>query len=231
MAVIEYGSLSIEPETSHKLLFSFSKNKLNHNWSLEPFISKTFGYIFIEPTGLKQTVRGAFPVWTYDSTDAFLTGIDLNSSIKINKRLNFDIGASYIYAQDILNEEPIILIPPFNTFQKLKFTPLKGKWTLELTNQLSAKQNRFPDSNFIFDYIENGKLVSKTVDISESPSGFQRLDAIFSTQINHKSKIKSTLRLIVQNLTNSEFRDYLNRMRYYSADLGRNFHLQLNFKY
>ena len=231
MAAIEYGSLSIESETSHKFLFSFSKNKQNYSWSLEPFISKTFGYIFIEPTGFKQTIRGAFPVWTYDITDAFLTGIDINSSVKINKRLMFDLGASYTYAQDVLNEEPIILIPPFNTFQKLKFVPLKGNWTFEFTNQISAKQNRYPNSNFIFNYIENGKLVSKNVEISESPSGFQRLDAIFSTQISNQNKIKSTLRFIVQNLTNSEYRDYLNRMRYYSADLGRNFHIQLNFKY
>ena len=231
MAAIEYGSLSLEPETSHKFLFSFSKNNKNYNWSLEPYISKTFGYIFIEPTGLKQTIRGAFPVWSYDSTDAFLTGIDINSSISINRRLMFDVGASYTYAQDVINKEPIILIPPLNTFQKLKFTPLKGKWSLEFTHQTSAKQNRFPNSNFIFDYIEDGKLVSETVDISSSPRGFQKLDAIFSILIGNKNNIRSNLRLIIQNITNSDYRDYLNRMRFYSSEIGRNFQIQLNFSY
>ena len=231
MAAIEYGSLSLEPETSNKFLFSFSKNNKNYNWSIEPYISKTFGYIFIEPTGLKQTIRGAFPVWTYDSTDAFMTGIDINSSININRRLMFDVGASYTYAEDILNKEPIILIPPLNTFQKLKFTPLKGMWSLEFTHQTSAKQNRFPNSNFIFDYIEDGKLVSETVDISSSPRGFQKLDAIFSILIGNKNNIRSNLRLIIQNITNSDYRDYLNRMRFYSSEIGRNFQVQLNFNY
>ena len=231
MAAIEYGSLSLEPETSHKFLFSFSKNNKNYKWSLEPYISKTFGYIFIEPTGLKQTIRGAFPVWTYDSTDAFMTGIDINSSININRRLMFDVGASYTYAEDILNEEPIILIPPLNTFQKLKFTPLKGMWSLEFTHQTSAKQNRFPNSNFIFNYIEDGKLVSETVDISSSPRGFQKIDAIFSILIGNKNNIRSNLRLIIQNITNSDYRDYLNRMRFYSSEIGRNFQVQLNFNY
>jgi len=231
MAAIEYGSLSLEPETSHKFLFSFSKNNKNYKWSLEPYISKTFGYIFIEPTGLKQTIRGAFPVWTYDSTDAFMTGIDINSSININRRLMFDVGASYTYAEDILNKEPIILIPPLNTFQKLKFTPLKGMWSLEFTHQTSAKQNRFPNSNFIFDYIEDGKLVSETVDISSSPRGFQKIDAIFSILIGNKNNIRSNLRLIIQNITNSDYRDYLNRMRFYSSEIGRNFQIQLNFNY
>ena len=231
MAAIEYGSLSIKPETSHKLLFSFSEKKTNFNWSLEPFISKIFGYIFIEPTGLKQTIRGAFPVWTYDTTDAFLTGIDISSSVSLNKKLEFDLGVSYVYAQDILNKEPIILIPPFNTFQKLKFTPLKGKWTFEITNQTSAKQNRFPNSNFIFDYIEEGTIVSKTVDISESPKAFHKMDAIFSTLIRDQNNIKTSLRLIIQNITNSDYRDYLNRMRFYASEIGRNFQIQLNLKY
>ena len=30
---------------------------------------------------LEQTIRGAFPVWEYDATDAFLWGIDLNAKI------------------------------------------------------------------------------------------------------------------------------------------------------
>ena len=231
MAAIEYGNLSINPETSHKFLLSLSKTKPNYNWSLEPFISKTFNYIFIEPTGLKQTIRGAFPVWTYKSTDAFLTGIDLNYSQSIIENLRFDIGASYVYAQDILNSEPLILIPPLNSFQKLKFSPKKSKWTFEISNHISAKQNRFPDSNFIFDYIEDGTIVSKTVDISESPSGFHRLDAIFSLQIRNQKNLTTNLRLIAQNILNSDYRDYLNRMRYYSSELGRNLQIQLNFNY
>ena len=115
--------------------------------------------------------------------------------------------------------------------KKLKFTPLKGKWSLEFTHQTSAKQNRFPNSNFIFDYIENGKLVSEIVDISSSPRGFQKLDVIFSILIGNKNNFRSNLRLIIQNITNSDYRDYLNRMRFYSSEIGRNFQVQLNFNY
>ena len=160
-----------------------------------------------------------------------MTGLDISSSIAINKKLEFNLGASYTYAQDILNQEPLILIPPLNSFQKLKFTPLKGKWTFEINNQFVAKQNRFPNSNFIFDYIEDGKLISKTVDISKSPAGFQKLNAIFSVLINNNNNIKTSLRFIIQNIINSEYRDYLNRMRYYSAELGRNLLVQLTFNY
>jgi len=231
MAAIEYGSLSISPETSHKFLFSFSKTKPSYNWSLEPFISKTFNYIFIEPTGLKQTIRGAFPVWTYKSTNAFLTGIDFNCSLSIIENIRFDLGASYVYAQDILDSEPLILIPPLNSFQKFKFSPYKKKWTFEITHHISAKQNRFPNSNFTFDNIENGKIISKIVDISESPAAFQRLDVILTFQIKEQKNIITNIGLVVNNITNSDYRDYLNRMRFYSSELGRNVQLKLNFKY
>ena len=160
-----------------------------------------------------------------------MTGIDLNYSQSIIENLRFDIGASYVYAQDILNSEPLILIPPLNSFQKLKFSPKKSKWTFVISNHISAKQNRFPDSNFIFDYIEDGTIVSKTVDISESPPGFHRLDAIFSLQIRNQKNLTTNLRLIAQNILNTDYRDYLNRMRYYSSELGRNLQIQLNFNY
>ena len=48
--------------------------------------------------------------------------------------------------------------------------------------------------------------------------------------INQKN-IKSNLRIIGQNIINTNFRDYLNRMRFYASDLGRNIQIQLNFKY
>lgn len=231
IAAIEYGNLNLQPETNHKLLLSLSKKINKLYWSLDPFISKTFNYIFIQPTGLEQTIRGAFPVWSYETTDAYFIGLDFASSVAINNKISFDLGASYVYAQDILDDEPIILIPPFNSFQKLKFTPLKGKWTFEITQQISAKQNRFPNTNFIFNNIENGKIVSRIVDISESPAGFQKLDVIFSIRLKEQNSFKSQLRFIVHNLTNTSYRDYLNRMRFYASELGRSFQIQLNFKY
>lgn len=231
IAAIEYGSLSLQKEISHKLLISFSKEEGDLFWSFEPFISKTFDYIYIEPTRLKQTIRGAFPVWEYNATDVFLSGADFTSSFRFSNQFKFDLGISYTYAQDLLNDRPLILMPPLNTFQKFKFTPKKGRWDVELIHHLNASQKRFPDSNFQFNLIQEGQLVSQTVDISTPPPGFQRLDVYFSINLKSNNNLKSQIRVIAQNLTNSEYRDYLNRMRFYSADLGRNFQIQLNFKY
>ena len=86
-------------------------------------------------------------------------------------------------------------------------------------------------SNFEFNIIENGKIVEKTVDISETPNGYNKLDAILSFQLSKNDKKLSQLRFIIQNITNTNYRDYLNRMRFYASEIGRNFQVQLNFRY
>lgn len=231
IAAIEYGNLSLQKELSHKILASFIKQGDEFTFSIDPFISKIIDYIFIEPTKLEQTIRGAFPVWEYKATDAFFSGIDFNSSIDIAEQLKFNLGLSYTYAQDLSNDKPIILIPPFNSFQSLKFTPKNQKWNFEIVHHINGKQNRFPNSNFPVSLIQNGELINTEVDISSPPSGFQKVDAYASIKIKSNENFKSKIRIIVQNLTNTEYRDYLNRMRFYSADLGRNIQLQLNLTY
>ncbi len=100
---------------------SFTKLRGSFTGSLEPYVAKTLNYIFIEPKRLDQTIRGAFPVWEYDATDAFLWGIDLNAKIDFNNQFYFQTRASYIYAQDTLNKSPIICIPHLNSTQRLNY--------------------------------------------------------------------------------------------------------------
>jgi len=41
------------------------------------------------------------------------------------------------------------------------------------------------------------------------------------------------LRISVQanNLLNTEYKEYMNRFRYFTADMGRNFQLKLNYQF
>ena len=231
LATIEYGDLSLSKETTHKLLMSLSKPNGSFTGSLEPYLAKTFNYIFIEPKRLDQTIRGAFPVWEYDATDAFLWGIDLNAKIDFNNQFYFQTTASYIYAQDTLNESPIISIPPFNSTQRLNYSSQNKKWDFQLSHHYVSKQNRFPDNNFNYSVIENGTFQSKLVDISSTPETYHKLDLIFSLYLNEFTKSGAQLRFFVQNITNSDYRNYLNRMRYYASEIGRSFQIQLILNY
>ena len=238
----KYYDLSVWSERNYSVVFSdFEMQKTGSQILTNP---KLFFLNFSAQTGISSKIGDRFKinasyvlsqrapnVWEYNATDVFLTGIDFTSSLSINREFKFDLGASYTYAQDLQNKNPLILIPPLNSYQKLKYTPREGKWDFEIVHHLNARQKRFPNSNFQVNLIQEGQLVSETVDISTPPPGFQRLDLYFSYNLKNKSSLKSQIRIIAQNLTNSEYRDYLNRMRFYSADLGRNLQVQLNFKY
>jgi len=231
LATIEYGNLLLTKETTHKLLLNLSKLNGQFTGSFQPYVSKTYDYIFIEPKRLEQTIRGAFPVWEYDATDALLWGIDLNANFNLGNQLNLKSSSSYIYAQDLLNDKPIISIPSFNTLQQIEFTSKNKKWDVQFSHNFIAKQNRFPDNNFNFSVIENGNIIFKTLDISSSPKSYQLIDAMLTLHLKSRKKLKSDIRLKLQNITNSDYRDYLNRMRFYSSEIGRNFQIQLNFSY
>ena len=156
-------------------------------------------------------------------------GIDLNAKINFNNQFNFQTSASYICAQDILNDSPIISIPPFNSTQRINYTSQNNKWDFQLSHHFVTRQNRFPNNNFSYSIIENGTLESKLVDISSTPNPYHKIDFIFSLYLNQSKRAQ--LRFFIQNITNSDYRDYLNRMRYYASEIGRNLQIQLIINY
>ena len=231
LATIEYGNLRLEKETIHKLLLGLSKTSDSFQTSISPYISKAQNYIYIVPRGLEQTIRGAFPFWVYEATDALFMGIDLDADFDLSQELNFKWSASYTYAQDLEANVPLISIPPFNMNQKIRYTPKSKKWNLEIAHQSVSKQLRFPDNNFQFNTIQMGTIVPQTVDISTPPGSFNQLDMAFTLYFNKSSMLNSHIKLMLKNITNNDYRDYLNRLRYYAAENGRNIQLQLNFTY
>ena len=231
LATLEYGSLSLEKEISNKILLNFSKNKGRFKGTLEPYVSKISNYIFIGPTGIEQTIRGAFPVWQYDTTNASFWGVDAGVDYTFSEQLTFDINASYTYAQDLINSQPLISIPPFNSSQILKYTSPKKKFDLELVNHFVAFQNRFPEMNFTVNTLQDGLIIEELVDISTPPSAYQSIDFNFSIYFNLIKQSTSSISFIVNNITQTKYRDYLNRMRFYADDIGRNFQLQFIFSY
>jgi len=68
---------------------------------IEGFANYINNFINIEPSGTEQTIRGAFPVWSYIKTDAFLYGIDINASYQLNSVWNINNKSSFIQGRDL----------------------------------------------------------------------------------------------------------------------------------
>lgn len=229
-ARIELGDLRFKPEIGHKVALTFLFQKKNINVSVNPYINTINNFILIEPTQIQQTIRGNFQVWEYTQTNAQLLGLDMDVSFVFNKNFYIDNQFSFIKGTDIKKNEPLINIPPTNINNELVYQNYKlNNLKLALSSQYVFRQNRYPNNNFeIFVPISETR---ELVDVSTPPSSYQLLS--FSSSIDLRVNKKHTLNLNfdIINLLNKSYRNYLNRLRYYSHELGRNLTMTIKYKF
>lgn len=228
-AVIEIGDLSLKNEQGHQFnVVADAKFDLlgGLTVSVNPYFFITKNFINEVPDGIQNTIRGVFPVWKYQQIDAKIYGIDVDVNWKLNENLTYTGKGSYLYGQDDTHKEPLILMMPPNFSNALQFN--KENWNhfyITLENQTFLEQARFPIRNATIPIYENGEEVQKTVDFSTPPKGYSLWN--IQTGINISKNLSAGL--IVNNLFDVSYRDYLNRMRFFSAEAGRN--VILNFRY
>ena len=184
------------------------------------------------PIDFENTIRGAFPVWEYQQTNALLTGIDIDSQWKISEHWQHRLTLSYVNGRDISNDDALIDMPPLNFNNRIQFT--KKEWydlTLELQSEVVFTQKQYPDNNFTTNIIVDGVFTPVVVDISTPPSGYHLLHFNSEVKFQTSKNTYATLGFSAYNLLNTSYRDYLNKQRFYADEMGRNFQIQLKINY
>lgn len=229
-ARIELGDLRIEQELSNRFALSYLFDKPNVNLLIEGYYNRINDFIYIAPFGVEQTIRGAFPVWNYIQSDSEIYGVDLNFNIDFARNWNFNNKSSITIGNDLGSDVALIDMPPFNTVNSLSFS--KPEWqelTIGLTSDVVLEQTRFPDYNFeVFDPTRGEDVL---VDISTPPPAYHLLHLYSEMTFNAFKSSKILVAFSVNNIFNSNYRAYLNRLRYFADDLGRNFLLQIQLTY
>jgi iron complex outermembrane receptor protein len=227
---IELGDLRFGSEVGQKISLAFQKENAVFGYSINPYIHSISDFILIEPTKVEQTIRGYFQVWEYRQTNAQLLGMDIDASYVFAANFRYNHQFSLVKGYDQTRDEPLISMPPVNTkneivYQNTAFNNIR----LALQSEYSFRQNEYPDTNFEVFIPETG--TSETVDVSTPPDAFHLLN--FNSSIDFKVTNESTLTIgfTVTNLLNTSYRNYLNRLRYYADDLGRNFSINLKINY
>lgn len=230
--MIELGDLRLEQEKSNKISTSLQKKWEKVKINLNPFLNYIEDYMFLKPVGFETTIRGAFPVWEYQQTNALLTGIDFNSEWQISEHWQHRLLLTYVNGRDKTNNDAIIDMPPLTLNNRIQFS--KKEWnnlTLELQSEMVFRQTQFPDNNFTTNIIENGDFVPVEVDISTPPPSYHLLHFTSDFQFKVSEHSLATLGFSVFNILDTPYRDYLNRQRFYADELGRNFQIQLKINY
>ena len=229
-ARIELGDLRIDKETSHRVSGSYTYKSERFNINAEAFFNRIQDFIYLEPTGVETTIRGSFPVWDYKQVNASLFGIDTDVVYNINQRWRLQNKSSFIKGNDVTNDRPLIDIPAFRTVSVLKYSNQEwSNFNLELQSEWVFRQNDFPNNNFDAFIPRTGEFV--LVDISTPPPAYHVMSLRGDIDIKISKNNDLNLSLTVNNLFNTSYREYLNRLRYFADELGRNFLIQLKFNY
>ncbi|SEQ84493.1 iron complex outermembrane recepter protein [Hyunsoonleella jejuensis] len=229
-ARIELGDLRMNQETSNRfgVTYQLNSNKLKLN--AEGFLNHIKDFIQITPFGTEQTIRGAFPVWNYAQTNALLFGVDLNVGYEINKHWNINNTSAFIKGRDLKAKTALIDIPSFRTTNVIGYTNKSWlNFNANLESEWVFRQNDFPDFNFETLNPTTQQMV--VVDISTPPQAYHLLHFRSDITVSLSDKTNMNIGLNVSNILNTSYREYLNRLRYFADDLGRNVMLQIKLNY
>ncbi|WP_405415027.1 TonB-dependent receptor [Maribacter sp. Asnod1-A12] len=228
-ARIELGDLRIKSETSSKLSASLERNTSTWGYTLSPFLNSIKDFIIVEPTGVEFTIRGAFPVWSYRQTDAVLLGLDASLYNNWSSYLRTDHKFAWVRGTDTETDTPLINIPAANFTNSITYKiPKWNNFLVSLESQYVFEQTRYPDNIEVFSPEQQENVI---LDINTPPDAYHLFSLNTEASFTLKNKNDFIVGLSASNLLNTNYRDYLNRQRYFADDMGRNISLRLIFNY
>ena len=228
-ARIELGDLRIVSETAHKFSITLEGTREHWGYSIGPYANFISDFILPEPTEVEFTIRGAFPVWSYRQTNARILGLDLSAYAQWNQQWRSDHQFFITKGTDVEQDLALINIPAANLRNTLSFT--KAEWhgfNVSVESQYVFRQNEFPPNLMVFSP-EQGQEIAFNINTPPDAYHLLGLDAEMLFDFFEASKLK--IGLNISNLLDTQYRDYLNRQRYFADNLGRNISLRLKFTY
>ena len=232
---LEEGTLSLKKEKALKNTLeyiwypssNFSINTLIYHQSFNGFINlipkqkENIDGVLVNE--IRTTLRGAFPVFKYQQTNANIYGFDISSQFSIRNSFFGLIKYSFLSGQDVKNKIPLIYMPSNSIFGSLKYQINKSN----ILNKGKFENTEIEINNrFIFE--QKNILIGQ--DFVSPPPSYNLFGLKFSTNLilpNYKIRFFTEF----NNLFNVKYRDYLNRQRYFANDLGLSVIIGLNFKF
>ena len=230
-AIMEEGNLNIKKETVYNVNLSLAGHfdVLNGlHIEANPYIMISDNFVNQIPTSVLNTNRGVFPVWTYQQIKARIYGLDADAELNILDNLKWKSGFSILRGDDLSNNEPLILMMPAKLRNSIELNLYKPKnFYVSLENENTFKQNRFPIRNLPVTFIKDGIERNEIVDFSSTPASF----TLFHASIGADLFKNLNFNFRINNIFNTEYREYLNRLRYYMFEPRRNFVATLKYNF
>ncbi|MBK6902070.1 MAG: TonB-dependent receptor [Saprospirales bacterium] len=220
VASLETGDPSLRAEKAVKgvAAIEFHPHKSLH-FQIEGYYTYIGDYIYLEPQPEPQlTIRGVFPVFQYTQTDAAIWGGDFGAQWEFLPAFSLEMKGSALRSRDLAKNSPLIFMPA-------------DRATAELRYDLHTNK-KISDAHLSFGIVRTGKQnnTPEEVDLLPPPGAYSLLQASASCRIL-LGKQTLSLFLTGTNLLDTSYRDYLNRLRYYADEPGRNLVLRMKLDF
>lgn len=212
-AAVELGDINLKQEEVKQISLSVDMEVYGWRINGEGYYKLFDNFINLNPIlPPTLTIRGAFPTYRYQQSDAKMYGSDFQLSRNINSHLALSLRGSILRAEDE-ESEFIQLMPADRYSTRLTWKPRDRKAFNQTQISLDwvhvMKQTRVDDGH---DF--------------EPPDAYSLVNLSFTSKITAGS-YTFDLGLSVNNALNTSYRDYLDRFRYYTNAMGRNIGIQL----
>jgi len=224
--VFDETDRSVPSERSLKWVSGIELNSSKINGEFVFHINRINNYIYLRPFGITTNVAGTFPYFIFSQTNALFLGSDWDIRFQHSKHLTSEAKISYVYAIETENKQAFIEIPPLNINYVLEYA--KEKWRFGLALDYMTEQWHAP---LVIEPIEfqNARVEispDEIFDFTKPPVNY----LLFGAHANYQSKAFS-LELSIDNLLNTTYRSYTDRLRYFADAPGRNVSLTVEFDF
>jgi iron complex outermembrane recepter protein len=215
VAAIEIGNPNLRSEQSIKWVNTVQIVRSRFKAEFTAYSNSISNYIYLSPTPNQVvSLRGTFNVFKYLQTDANFFGFDYSLDFDVNEKIELSSKGAMVRAKDITNHVFLPFIPADQIENKIsiKIPTVNANRDLSfyLANQWVARQHREPE-----------------FDLSPAPTAY----SLWNMGLRFAPSKQLSINIQGNNIFNTEFKNYMNRFRFFTHDMGRNFFIKINYKF
>ncbi|MBL7923296.1 MAG: TonB-dependent receptor [Bacteroidia bacterium] len=214
-ATYETGDSTLGVEKAWNIIGSFSFR--NQHLALEAslYYLSVADYIYLVPAEEPVlTVSGAFPAFQYRHVDAAFKGVDFSLDWDLSSALSFRSRNSLVFGRNLSAGRHLELVPSPRFDQLLSYRFKDGEHWKNLSAGVSLL------------YVARQAMYESGSDYIPPPPAYALVGVEASASHVHAGQ-EIRIGLSVNNLFNAAYREYMNRLRYYADEAGRNITLKL----
>jgi iron complex outermembrane receptor protein len=219
LASIEVGNNQLKTEKCLNITSTAILRLKRLNMEVSVYTNEFKNFTFLNPGKEYQlTVRGAFPVFYHTQANANISGLDLKSEINISKYFSTSLKAMFVRGWNRSINDYLMWMPSD-----------RG----ELTLNISLPESKFlKKSKFIIQnqYVTKQWRVPTNTDFASPPNAYYLLGLEIASNVTfQKQEIK--LSFSTTNLLNQQYREFLDRFRYFADAAGTSYNLRISIPF